>query len=277
MNHKYRPAVLTVAGSDSGGGAGIQTDLRTFNAFRVYGCSVITAVTAQNPNEVRRVDIMPVDSVRNQFETVLDVMPVHFAKTGMLGSREIVECTAELAEKYGLNLIVDPVMVSTSGVKLLEDSAIAAMCGKLFYHAAWITPNIPEAEFICNKKLTTPSDLAEAAVYLHEKYKCNVILKSGHALSGDYVTDVVCYEGELFALSSPEVNIRKNTAHGTGCTLSAALTAAFALELDWQNAVKTAKGFVYGALFESTALTESLSQMYPPEKNYIDTVTLKKI
>ena len=157
------PAVLTIAGSDSGGGAGIQADLRTFNSFKVYGCSVITAVTAQNPDEVRRVDILPSEAVRSQFETVLDLIPVRFAKTGMLANREIVECVAGLVEKYALQLIVDPVMVSTSGARLLEDTAVAAMQEKLFPLAAWITPNIPEAELICQRQLRTPDDLAAAA------------------------------------------------------------------------------------------------------------------
>ena len=131
MNN-FLPAVLTIAGSDSGGGAGIQTDLRTFNAFKVYGCSAITAVTSQNPFEVRRIDILPIESVKNQLESVLDVFPVRFAKTGMLGDGKTVECVAMIAEKYDLNLIVDPVMVSTSGTKLLEDSAISALQEKLF-------------------------------------------------------------------------------------------------------------------------------------------------
>ncbi|MBO5923378.1 MAG: bifunctional hydroxymethylpyrimidine kinase/phosphomethylpyrimidine kinase, partial [Lentisphaeria bacterium] len=122
MNN-FIPAVLTIAGSDSGGGAGIQADLRTFNAFNVYGCSAITAVTSQNPNEVRRVDVLSVQAVKTQLESVLAAFPVRFAKTGMLANTAIIECVANMAKKYNLQLIADPVMVSTSGTRLLEESA----------------------------------------------------------------------------------------------------------------------------------------------------------
>ena len=276
MNN-IKPSVLTIAGSDSGGGAGIQTDLRSFHAFNVYGCSVITAVTAQNPDEVRRVDVMPVESVKSQLESVLDVFPVRFAKTGMLATGKIIECVAELAEKYALQLIVDPVMVSTSGSRLLEDSAVSAMREKLFPRAEWITPNIPEAELICGRKLTTFSALADAAQMIYDGYRCNCLLKSGHAISSAMVTDVVCYHGELFALSSPVAKVAKNTAHGTGCTLSAALAANFASGKSFQEALMAAKAFVYGSLCENVKLSDTLTQMYPPEKDYIDQVRLERL
>ena len=185
------PVVLTIAGSDSGGGAGIQADLRTFNALKVYGCSVITAVTSQNPDKVRRVDVLSSEAVKTQLETVLELFPVRFAKTGMLANEKIIACTAFLAEKYNLKLIVDPVMVSTSGARLLEESAVSAMRELLFPRASWITPNIPEAELLCGKKLSTPADLAAAAVELHENFKCDVILKSGHLTCVDRMADIV--------------------------------------------------------------------------------------
>lgn len=272
-----KPAVLTVAGSDSGGGAGIQTDLRTFHAFHVYGCCAVTAVTAQNPDEVRRVDMLPAGAVRSQLETVLDVFPVRWAKTGMLGSRETVKCVAETVAKYNLQLVVDPVMVSTSGTKLLEDPAISAMQEWLLPLAAWITPNIPEAELLCGRKLSTPEDLAEAAQMLYRQYHCHVILKSGHAIRGGEVTDMVCYGGELHALSSPRADISGNTAHGTGCTLSAALAANFAAGKCWQDVLRTAKAFVYGALCEKVQLSDTLFQMYPPEKNRLDQIRLEAL
>ena len=272
---KILPTVLTIAGSDSGGGAGIQADLRTFSALQVYGCSVITAVTAQNPNEVRRVDILPPDSIQTQLETVLTSFPIHYAKTGMLGNKETVESIAFLAQKYQLKLIVDPVMISTSGAKLLEDSAITVIKEKLFPLADWITPNIPEAEFICKRKLSNQTDYAEAALYLYKQFKCNCLLKSGHALTSNLATDIVCYQGELFTVSSPTVKIRGNTAHGTGCTLSSALTAISAQGKNWQQAIIEAKAFVYGSLYENMKLSDDLSQMYPPEKNYLNNITFK--
>lgn len=267
---------LTIAGSDSGGGAGIQTDLRTFNAFKVYGCSVITAVTSQNPDEVRRIDTMPKEAIRSQLETVLDRLPIRWAKTGMLANKAVIECVADTVQRYGIKLVVDPVMVSTSGSRLLEESAVSAMMEKIFPLAQWLTPNIPEAELICRKELNTPEALVRAASELYTQFKCNILLKSGHAITSDQVTDIVCYQGKLFTLTSPAVKISGNTSHGSGCTLSAALTANFAKGRNWQDTLRETKAFIYGALLESAQLSDTLFQMYPPEKNYSNLVTLKE-
>ena len=272
--NKKLPAVLTIAGSDSGGGAGIQTDLRTFNAFNVYGCSAITAVTSQNPDEVRRVDLLSGGAVGCQIETVLDKIPIRFAKSGMLANREIIEAVAGIVARRQLELIVDPVMVSTSGTRLLEESAVSAMKERLFPLAKWITPNSPEAELICGVKIDSASDLVSAARMLYEQFGCNVILKSGHLLHADLVSDVVCFNGKLFTLSSPRINVDANTAHGTGCTFSAALTANLALGKSWDEAVMRAKAFVCGSLAESVVLSETLRQMYPPEKSWFDWISL---
>jgi hydroxymethylpyrimidine/phosphomethylpyrimidine kinase len=214
--------------------------------------------------------------VKSQLETILDAFPVRFAKTGMLANCEIIRAVAETVPAYGLQLVVDPVMVSTSGAKLLENSAVSAMQELLFPLASWLTPNIPEAELICRCNLHTTDDLAHAAVTIFEKFRCNVILKSGHAITSDKVTDIICFQGKLFTLSSPVVEIKSNTAHGTGCTLSAAVAANLALGRNWQDAVMSAKAFVYGSLFENTALSETLSQMYPPVQSYVDRVILKE-
>ena len=270
------PCVLTIAGSDSGGGAGIQADLRTFYAFRVYGCSVISAVTAQNPDKVRKVDVLPAETVKAQLESVLGSFPVRYAKTGMLADSKIIECTAESIQKYDLKVIVDPVMVSTSGTRLLEESAIRTMKEKLFHLAEWITPNIPEAELICGKVLANEEALADAAEFLYRKYKCNVLLKSGHAITSEEIRDIVCYKGELFSLTSPVVKIDGNTAHGTGCTLSAALAANSALGKSWQEVLTAAKSFVYGSLCESRKIHDTFSQMYPPQNDYSERIVLKK-
>lgn len=274
MKTRTIPAVLTIAGSDSGGGAGIQADLRTFHALQVYGCSAITAVTSQNPNEVRRVDVLPAEAVKSQLETILDAFPVRFAKTGMLATREIIECTAEMAANRQLPLIVDPVMVSTSGTHLLQTSAISAMKTLLLPQAEWLTPNIPEAELLCGRKVQSLSDLADLATMLHEQYRCNIILKSGHLPHAENAPDIVCCGGELYTLTSPRVAIAGNTAHGTGCTLSAALAANLAKGKNWQEAVITAKAFVLGSLAENVAISDHLCQMYPPEKSYLKQISL---
>lgn len=271
---KQMPAVLTIAGSDSGGGAGIQADLRTFNVFNVYGCSVITAVTSQNPNAVHRVDVLDVETVKCQLETVLEAIPVRFAKTGMLAEQKIVECVAEIAAEHKLSLVVDPVMVSTSGVRLLEESAIYSMKEKLFPLAEWLTPNIPEAELICNRKIKTVSDIADTAAMIYERYQCNVILKSGHFTDFKTATDIICCKGKLFKLSSPRAAVVGNTAHGTGCTFSSALVANLALGESWERSAKAAKAFVYGSLVEKVFLQEKLLQMYPPEKSYLEKISL---
>ena len=272
-----KTAVLTVAGSDSGGGAGIQADLRTFSIFKVYGCSVITAVTAQNPDEVRKVEVLTAEIIESQLECILDAIPVKWAKTGMLANRETIDCISRIAEKHRLNLVVDPVMVSTSGSKLLEDQAVGALKEKIFPQAKWITPNIPEAELICQCKLNGIDDFAAAAIKLYKEYNCNVILKSGHAVSSSQAVDIICHQGKLFTLSSPEVKLSGNTAHGTGCTLSAALAANLATGNNWQDACIAAKEFVYGSLVEKAALTNTLWQMYPPQGNYHNEIILKEL
>ena len=277
MKNKTIPAVLTIAGSDSGGGAGIQTDLRTFHALKVYGCSAITAVTSQNPNEVRRVDVLPAEAVKSQLETILDAIPIRFAKTGMLANREIIECTAEIAANRKLSLIVDPVMVSTSGTRLLQTSAVSAMKTLLLPQAEWLTPNIPEAELLCDRKVDSLQDLADAAKMLHEQYHCNILLKSGHLPHEENAPDIVCCGGKLYTLTSPRVAIAENTAHGTGCTLSAALTANLAKGKNWQQAVMESKAFVLGSLAENVALSDHLHQMYPPEQSYLDQISLQPI
>ena len=268
------PAVLTVAGSDSGGGAGIQADVRTFSAFKVYGCSVITAVTSQNPAEVRRVDVLPGAAVKCQLETVLDAFMLRFAKTGMLACREIIECVAETAAARQLDLVVDPVMVSTSGTRLLEESAVSAMKEQLFPLAKWITPNIPEAELICGRKIDSSAALADAAEMIYDKYGCNVLLKSGHLLTADTVSDMVCVDGNLFTLSSPRVMVQGNASHGTGCTLSAALTANFALGANWEDSLIKSKAFVYGSLAERVSPGGTVCQMFPPERSYTGQISL---
>ena len=271
MNNTF-PAVMTIAGSDSGGGAGIQADLRTFNAFNVYGCSAITAVTAQNPDAVRKVDIMTPECVNAQINAVLEAFPVKFAKTGMLADRSIIKCASDAVRKYRLQLVVDP-----SGARLLEKEAVSAVKELLFPLAAWITPNIPEAELLCGWSLKTKSDFAAAARFLYEQYRCNVILKGGHASAEDRACDVVCFEGEIYLLTSPAADVSGNTSHGTGCTLSAALTANLALKKSWQESVISAKAFVYGSLMENRYLSDTLSQMYVPTENYFNKVDLKRL
>ncbi len=274
---QFYPAALTVAGSDSGGGAGIQADLRTFSAFGVFGCSAITAITSQNPREVRRVDALPADCVATQLKTVLDAIGVGTVKTGMLFDADIIAAIVPILAKSKLPLIVDPVMISTSGAELLKEDAVAAVREKLLPLAAWITPNIPEAELLTGITIKSPDDMKAAAVHCAELWNCGCLLKTGHQLQGETANDVVAYGGKLYHLSSPVCEVQKFAAHGTGCTLSSALTAAFALEFPWKKALKMAKGFVYGSLNESVPIGPGIAAMYPPSDSYLNMVDLKRI
>ena len=269
------PAAMTVAGSDSGGGAGIEADLRTFNAYGVYGCAALTAVTSQNPAEVRRIDAIPAEGVRCQIETVLDRIPVRAVKSGMLFNAAIVEAVAEVVKQRRLMLVCDPVMVSTSGAALLEKEAVAKVRELLLPVAAWITPNLPEAELLLGRELKTADQFADAAKECFDRWGAAVLLKTGHALSGKFVTDFVCREGKIYTLSAPRVP-ENGASHGTGCTLSSALAAGFALEMPWKRAVCEAKAFVTGSLRESVPIAPDLNAMYPPVEDHINTVRLEK-
>ncbi len=271
------PVTLTIAGSDSGGGAGIQADLRTFNAFGVYGCTAITAVTSQNPERVVRIDPIPAAGVRAQIETVLERIRVRTAKSGMLFNSETVEAVAGCVRKAQLALVADPVMVSTSGARLLEEDAIAAVRELLIPAAAWITPNLPEMELLLGRRLLSDADCREAAALCGEKWGVNVLLKSGHATGqGKRATDFVWKGGRLYSLSSPRLP-DSGASHGTGCTLSAALAAAFALEMPWKQALCEAKSFVLGSLQETVMIGASLPAMYPPVEDSLKLVSLEKL
>ncbi len=266
----FYPIALTIAGSDSGGGAGIQADLRTMSAIGVYGCSVITAVTSQNPRRVYRVDTLPPEAVTTQMDAVFDCFAVKAVKTGMLANAGIVRAVAAVwrKRKLQLPLIVDPVMVATSGSRLLEVDAIAALTDELLPLAAWITPNIPEAELLLGEKLDGRAALRQGAEALAKRWGVSCLLKVGHALEGESeAADVVAHDGKLYRLSAPVVPDCQ-CSHGTGCTLSAALAALLAGGTPWKNTLREAKGFVYGSLLECAPVGPGCEAMYPPLENY---------
>lgn len=274
---EFYPAALTIAGSDSGGSAGIQADLRTFAAFGVFGTSAISAVTAQNPLKVTRVDAIPAAGVDAQIKAVLSAIPVRAVKTGMLLNAEIIKITAQNLNGQNLSLLVDPVMVSTSGARLLEEDAVAVLKDELLPLATWITPNIPEAELLLEREIKTNEDLIKAAVEFGQRWNCSVILKTGHLdLNNNVASDIVYHEEKVYELSSPRV-MNCKAAHGTGCTLSSALAAALALEIPWKKALRMAKGFVYGSLNESINIGPGIEAMYPPGESYQGKTLLSKI
>ena len=227
MKKKYN-RVLTIAGSDSGGGAGIQADIKTISAMGCYAASAITAITVQNTIGVQAVHPIPLNILEGQIDAVLSDIGADAIKIGMLHSAEVVNLVAEKIEQYGIkNVVLDPVMVSTSGHRLIEETAIDSLKSRLMPLARVITPNIPEAEILCGKKIASEKEFAEVAKILSLDNTVSVLLKAGH-LTGETLVDYFynAEDGSIALLPSKRVNTR-NT-HGTGCTLSAAIAAFLA-------------------------------------------------
>jgi hydroxymethylpyrimidine/phosphomethylpyrimidine kinase len=239
-------AVLTIAGSDSGGGAGIQADLKTFAALGVYGTSAITAITAQNTVGVSAVAVTAADLVTAQIEAVAGDIEIHATKTGMLGTAAIVEAVAAaIAELELPNVVVDPVMIAKSGDRLVDEHGIRTMRLELFPRARVVTPNIPEAEVLSGLKIVSLELAAEAARRIHGMGPSAVIVKGGHA-PGDEIVDLLFDGTRCHELRTARVATR-NT-HGTGCTFASALAANLALGHSVLEAAARAQAYVVGAV-----------------------------
>ena len=261
MSSTHRVAALTIAGSDSGGGAGVQVDLRTFQALGVHGTSAITAVTAQNLNGVTDVVGLPVDSVAAQIDAVLDGFTPRAVKTGMLWSAEIVERIASFAAAGRLpGLVVDPVMVATSGAQLLQQDAVTAYESMLFPHAAVITPNLDEAALLLGRAIAY-DEMEAAATALTERYGCAVLLKGGH-LDGDPHDLLLDSDGARWFRNQRVSGV--NT-HGSGCTLSAAVAAELAKGAPLVNACANAIAFLQQSLRAAVSLDNRESIIGVPE------------
>lgn len=237
---------LTIAGSDSGGGAGIQADLKTFQELGAFGMSAITAVTAQNTLGVHGVYPISVDGIVEQINAIGEDLGTDALKTGMLFSSEIIEAVSERIRYFNWkNLVIDPVMVAKGGAKLLKDDAIHALKEKLIPNAAVITPNIPEAEIIVDAKIETIDDRKKAAKAIIDMGAKSVVMKGGHEEGRDVID--LFYDGEVFTeLVSPRIETRHT--HGTGCTFSAAITAELAKGKEIREAVLTGKEFIRAAI-----------------------------
>lgn len=243
------PVALTIAGSDSSGGAGIQADLKTFSAFGVFGTSALTALTAQNTQGVRGISAVPAEFVVAQVEAVLDDLPVAAVKTGMLATAEIAHAVAELAAAGRLpHLVVDPVMVASSGDRLLEPQAERVYREQLVPQAAVITPNLREAEVLLGSAISTLAEQHEAARALGALGAGTVVVKGGHAVrdAPDDAVDVVWDGATITELRAPRT-ATANT-HGTGCTFAAAIAAGLAAGQGTGEAVRAAKDFVSRAV-----------------------------
>jgi hydroxymethylpyrimidine/phosphomethylpyrimidine kinase len=245
------PVALTIAGSDSGGGAGIQADLKTFAALGVHGTSAIACLTAQNPRRVLAVEPCPPQMLRRQLEAVFEELPPAAVKTGMLFSAANVKVVAKFlkAKKVRPPLVVDPVLVSTSGAKLLRPDALKVLTDRLLPLATLVTPNLSEAEILSGQKISSLEDMADAARIIHARWGCAVLVKGGHLRGSARATDIFFDGTDGLILRAPIV--KGVPTHGTGCVYSAAICAALARGKTLPQAVKTGKDFVTRAIANS--------------------------
>lgn len=247
----YMKNVLTIAGSDSCGGAGIQADLKTFSAHGVYGMSVITAITAQNTMGVFDVQDIDKDIIENQISCIYEDIQVSAVKIGMVSKIETIDAIAEGLLKYNAgNIVLDPVMISKSGFDLLKPESKKTLIEKLIPIATVITPNIPEAEVILDRKIDTLDKMVIAAKDIHKLGPKSVLLKGGHL--DHNATDVLFHKGEIYYLKGEKIHT-KNT-HGTGCTLSSSIASNLALGYDLEEAVKRAKDYITMAIKHSFSI-----------------------
>lgn len=265
MREKRRvwPCCLTIAGSDSGGNAGVQADLRTFHAYRLHGCTVFTALTAQNPNGVYAINEIAADFVGAQLDAVLGTYSIAALKTGMLGSADVVEVVVERLKPYQeIAKVIDPVMVATSGAELAGAATRIAMEEQLLPLATLITPNIPETEALSGKAVESLEDIRSAAKCLYDKFGAAVLIKGGHQTLNTGEAEDILFDGsEYSSFSLPRIENPIST-HGTGCTLSAAIASELALGRSLKEAVKGAKKYVYQSIEKSYLVGENCGVLF---------------
>lgn len=257
-----RSRALTIAGSDSGGGAGIQADIKTFSALGVYGMTAVTAVTVQNTLGVSAVETLAPDTVAAQILAVANDIGVDAAKTGMLATAAIVEAVADALGRTGVpNLVVDPVFVSKHGDPLLEEDAVASLRDRILPMATVVTPNLPEAAGLAGFPVTTADHMAAAARAILGLGPRSVLVKGGHLPAGEDAADLFVEGGREVWISTPR--IATSHTHGTGCTLSAAIAAHLALGRSLEDAVRAGKAFVTEAIAHALQLGEGIGPVDP--------------
>ncbi len=248
---KVMKTALSIAGSDCSGGAGIQADIKTMTMNGVYAMSAITALTAQNTTGVSAISEVTPEFLANQIDMIFADIRPDAVKIGMVSSAELIKTIVERLKYYqATNIVVDPVMVATSGASLLENEAVSVMKKELLPIAAVITPNIPEAEVLSGMKITTKEDMEKAALALNETYGCDVLLKGGHNIND--ANDLLCQKGAIKWFYGKRID-NPNT-HGTGCTLSSAIAANLAKGYELEESVQRAKDYISGALADMLAL-----------------------
>lgn len=257
-------AALSIAGSDSGGNAGLQADVRAFHTFGLHACTAVAALTAQNPAGVYAVEIPPPEFVVAQLDAILPAYAVGALKTGMLATAPVIEAVAaRLAREPSVPKVVDPVMVATSGAKLIADDAVAALRDRLLPLAALVTPNLPEAEVLAGLEIRDRAGMAEAARRIRDRAGCAVLVKGGHRAGAEAEDFLLAPEG-AFRLSSPAIADPAST-HGTGCSLSAAIAAALATGLPLPEAVAAGKAYVYEAIRTSLRVGPAATVLGMPD------------
>jgi hydroxymethylpyrimidine kinase/phosphomethylpyrimidine kinase len=251
MSKRIRMAcALSIAGSDSGGGAGLEADIKSFASLGVHGTVAVTSVTAQNPKTVAGIFPVKPEMVRRQIEAVFAAFKPAACKTGMLYSSEIIQVVARFFDgKTRVPLVVDPVMVSSSGASLLKAAAVRVLRTRLLPLARLVTPNVPEAERLAGFPIREPEEMRRAARRIHDLYGCAVLVKGGHLATGRECVDIFWNGREELMLSAPR--IRRVATHGTGCTYSAAITACLARGCSLVQAVERGKEFITQAIARS--------------------------
>jgi hydroxymethylpyrimidine/phosphomethylpyrimidine kinase len=259
---------LTIAGSDSGGGAGIQADLKTFSACGCFGMSAITAITAQNTCGVTAIHPVPPAIIAAQIRAILDDIGTDAIKIGMLHSSDVITCVAEILREYGCgNIILDPVMVTTSGHRLMEGDAVATLKKNLFPLASLITPNIPEAEILTGRKISTVDDMIGAAHRLSTEHSLSVLLKGGHG-KGETIIDVYREKDNDIEILFENKRIPTKNSHGTGCTLSSAIAAFTGRGESPADAIRFAEEYLHKAITAGSRF--SLGKGHGPVHHFFD-------
>ncbi|MBK1882659.1 bifunctional hydroxymethylpyrimidine kinase/phosphomethylpyrimidine kinase [Luteolibacter pohnpeiensis] len=266
------PVVLTIAGSDCSAGAGIQADLKTFQHFHTHGLTAITCVVSETAEIVREVHPVPIEIVADQVALMMDSFPVAAVKTGMLYSAEIVRKVAEILQNFpNVPLVVDPVMIASTGASLLELDAILAYRELLLPMATVITPNLPEAEALLGLEIQGESALAPSAQALAAEFSTSVLLKGGH-LPGPSCTDLLIHENIFHRYSSPRLEVA--ASHGTGCTLSAAIAACLANGQTLPEAVANSKSYLTATLASGYGLTNARGTIHALNQGTLDFSTI---
>ncbi|MGJ8671734.1 bifunctional hydroxymethylpyrimidine kinase/phosphomethylpyrimidine kinase [Rubritalea sp.] len=266
------PVVLSIAGSDCSSGAGIQADLKAFSYFGTHGLTAITCVVAETPNEVISIHPVPPAVLQDQIRILLETYQIKAIKTGMLYSKQHIVAITELLQQQPIPIIVDPVMVASSGAHLLKDDAVEAYVSRLLPIAQLVTPNLAEASVLLGQDIVQLEQMDDAAQEIGSIYNISCLIKGGHLPAGNERIDVLWHEGKIHHFSAPTVEI--NSTHGTGCTLSAAITANLSRGLSIPEAIQTAKHWVHSAISESFQFSspdgeqvQALNQLSPDSLN----------